>query len=67
MKAVRPCSTRKRSGTEAGSKLGGFASFAVTEQLNSVAATSINERMIDHFFPVAPICRQFGGPHHDAP
>jgi len=39
MKAVRPSSTRKLSGTEVGSKPGGGASFAMTTQLNSVAAT----------------------------
>src|SRR5262249_38328277 len=41
MKAVRPSSTRKCSGTEAGSKPGGGgASFAVAEPLNSVAASN---------------------------
>src|ERR1700748_3032482 len=52
MKAVRPSSTRKCSGTEAGSKPGG-ASIAMAEQLNSIDTTSINERIV-RTFPVLP-------------
>ena len=56
MKAVRPSNIRKCSGTEAGSKPGG-ASIAIAEQLNSIATTSINERIVRTF----QFCRMMAG------